>query len=133
MEDYKERKKLLTLAHFPYLIHVILSNDPQTARKRRDKIFGQTYVRDASTRAMHSALDEWPESYLFLEFNTDIGFIVHEAYHAVWRIMEFIGAKHEEEIMAYHLGWLTREIVRFISRTHDTSPPAVPVPVPVPV
>jgi hypothetical protein len=50
-------------------------------------------------------------SYLFLPTNAISNPIVHEAYHAVSNMFRWIEAAHEEEIFAYHLGYLVQEIV----------------------
>jgi accessory gene regulator protein AgrB len=36
--------------------------------------------------------------------------IAHEVFHVVWRIMAHIGATHENEVMAYHVGYLVHAI-----------------------
>lgn len=49
---------------------------------------------------------------VFLKPDCSIGTIAHESYHAVHALMEFIGA-YDEEIIAYHLGFVVDAIVEF--------------------
>jgi hypothetical protein len=50
------------------------------------------------------------KSEIFLNFDADVGSVVHEASHAVWNLFEYHGVKLDDESLAYHLGYLVREI-----------------------
>lgn len=42
-----------------------------------------------------------------------IDHVAHEAYHAVVAMLQFTGAKREEEVVAHHLGYLVQQIFDF--------------------
>lgn len=50
---------------------------------------------------------------IHLKPNAAIGTIAHEAYHAVVGMMKFVGATHENEVIAYHLGYIVDKIAEF--------------------
>lgn len=115
MSDYQERQKRIVIQVFNYQIYVILSSDPNAARAKRNRILGE-WTHDDNMAALHCG-DSDPTSYVFLPFEADIGLVVHESCHCFWRIMEFIGAKFEDEVMAYSISHITRETVKFIAKT----------------
>lgn len=117
MSDYQERQKRIVIKVFNYQIYVVLSSDPNAARAKRNRILGE-WTHDDNMAALHCG-DSDPTSYVFLPFEADIGLVVHESCHVFWRIMEFIGAKHEDEVMAYTIAYITRETVKFIAKTGD--------------
>lgn len=43
--------------------------------------------------------------------------IAHESYHAVVAMLQFTGAKREEEVVAHHVGYLTQKIFDFTRAT----------------
>jgi len=51
-------------------------------------------------------------SYVFLLVNSDSNQITHESYHVISNIFRWIEAQHEEELFAYHLGYLVQMIVQ---------------------
>lgn len=110
MKPFKERIKKLDLVPFPYEVQIIVSTDPQKSRIKRSNILGH-YTWDPETTALHSSVDG--RSYVFFKEGADIGVIAHEMYHVLHRLMEFVGAKHENEIMAYFMGHLVRETAIF--------------------
>ena len=107
---YKEIKKKINVNVFPYEVYVVLTTDVNEARKRRNKIFGETSLDHAI--AMHSSLHTG-FSYLFLPYNCTPWVLCHEVFHTVWEIMHFIGAELENEVMAYLMSFLMKEINKF--------------------
>ena len=59
------------------------------------------------------------ESHIVLPFDSSIGTVVHECWHAVYRIMKSIGAELENEVVAYTLGWLTELVTGFLYSTPE--------------
>lgn len=117
-DGYVQRKKRIVIGVFNYVVNVILSNDPNTARAKLSRVLGE-WEQDDCLAALHVGSAEGPISYVFLPFEADIGLVVHESCHAFWRMMEFIGAKHEDEVMAYTIAYITRETCKFIAKTGD--------------
>jgi hypothetical protein len=111
----KEYKKIITLGPFPYEIYVILTEDINNSRSGRSHFLGD-WDSTEDTIGIHSGMEEAARSYIFLGYEPDISSVVHEAYHAVWRVMEYLGAHHENEVMAYILGHIVREIVKHVEK-----------------
>ena len=63
-----------------------------------------------STRAMHVPFKDRGIAYIYIPFDVGLGTIAHESYHAISRMMEYFEIKHEEENMAYHMGFLVLEV-----------------------
>lgn len=55
-------------------------------------------------------------SHIILPYGAEIGTIVHEVYHFCWRLMETIDALHENEIIAYHMGYTVQRICEWLSK-----------------
>jgi len=117
LKRVKPNENVLTLkiAPFNYKIYVILSDNVEDARVRRSYLLGP-YTPDGSTAGLHYGRVDLPISYVFLPYCSDIGYVAHETYHCICNIMEWAGARHEEEIVAYMMGYLVREITRFIGK-----------------
>jgi len=107
----KEYSKKITLDAFDYDVYVILTTDVRKSLKKRN-------VEDIeNTGAYHVQIKNKPISYIILPFpETNVGYVVHELWHCIWAIHDYIGAKFENEIVAYLLSYLTRETVKFITR-----------------
>lgn len=65
-------------------------------------------------------------SHIILPHDAEIGVIVHEVYHFVWWLMEVIGALHDNEIIAYHMGYTVQRICEWLVKI-DTKPVDKPV------
>lgn len=103
------------MGSIPYEIYVILTDDVNNSRSGRSHFLG-AWEPSEDTIGVHSGMKDCARSYIFLGYAPDISSVVHEAYHAVWRMMEYIGAQHENEIIAYSLGHITRGIVKHIAK-----------------
>src|ERR1700744_594697 len=91
---------------FNYDLIVVVSESIQQSRTNRNDILGY-YEPDEAHGAMHCFMNH--TSYIFLEYGADIGTIAHEVFHFVWKLMSWIGAEHNNEVMAYHVGHYVRE------------------------
>lgn len=57
------------------------------------------------------------KSYLFFQETATAGTIAHEAWHAVNHMLKgFAGAELEDELIAYHLGYLVDQITQFFNQ-----------------
>jgi hypothetical protein len=52
-------------------------------------------------------------SRIYLLPDPDMGTVAHEAYHAVRALLERFGCKDDEEVIAYHLGYIVDQIAAF--------------------
>lgn len=114
-QPYTEHKKRLIIKPFPYTVFIVASTDVMESRSRYKNKLGE--YNGAPADGMHVCYENRPISYLFLRYDTTIEVVVHEVFHACWQIMAYIGARPEEEIMAYHLGSLTESVVDFLAKT----------------
>lgn len=50
------------------------------------------------------------EGWLVFGLNPSADAIAHECWHCISALLKFVGAKREEEVVAYHLGYLVGKI-----------------------
>lgn len=110
-----EKTKTITILPFYYRLYLVLTSDVTESRILREDILGP-YPNRIPAAALHDALMSEPASWIFLPFEADISDVVHEVSHCIWQIMDYIGAKHEDEIMAYYMGWLTHQVCKFLGK-----------------
>jgi hypothetical protein len=111
----------ITLIEFPvlsdYIVHVEITSDLEKSMRRYppcqeaiDELKGD-YACDALT--VHT--DE-TFSFIFFPHNASVGTIAHEAWHVVNRMMSLLSIETDNEVVAYHLGYLVDKIFRFMRR-----------------
>jgi hypothetical protein len=95
-----------------YTVHVVYTDDIRKARQARVSIVG------ALEEPLHEFIDAMhcynpvePDGIIFITPTTSAGVICHEAFHAMWRMFKWTGAKPENETYAYHLGYLVDKIL----------------------
>ena len=110
----KEKIKEVWFAPYEYLITVIITNNVLDSRTNRNEKLGELDKEFFTkyTDALHNHNNS-PEGHIFLNENVTFGTIAHECYHAISRMFQWIGAEKEEEITAYHIGYLVDEIEKF--------------------
>lgn len=112
LPNYREITKKIPVKVFPYMLHVVITTDVLEAIQLREDMFGEIKTPKGMA-AFH--LSAPGNSFIFLRHDASEAVIAHEAFHFVWSLCEHIGAKHEEEIMAYLLWFAIEQIVQFIS------------------
>jgi hypothetical protein len=105
----KEFSGFCTFDAFNYRVHLIITQDIVASRKLRNNILGE-FVYETTPYAIHCAVPDDALSYLFLPFDVGPGTIAHEAWHAVRRMLTFCCAELDNEVVAYHLGYLVSAI-----------------------
>lgn len=98
-----------------YTVHVVVTEDIMEARAELDYLLGPCGGGAAS--ALHSYPADHPVSYLF--FNPVLltyGVVAHETWHCVRAMLEWAGARMENEVVAYHLGYIVDEIHKFLKK-----------------
>lgn len=105
----------IDLSPFPYELRIIVTDDIMVTEKRiRDSYKDKSPLKadkNTGAMAMHSAGVK--AMFILLPFACDVGNVAHEVWHTVRSLLLFVGAGLENEVVAYYLGWLTRESVRF--------------------
>ncbi len=109
-EKFVEKIIKFDISPFNYDLVVVVSDSVTKSRANRNELLG-FYEPDEHHAAMHCWVGHM--SYIFLPYAADIGSVAHEVFHFVWRLMQWIGAEHNNEVMAYHQGHYTREIAKF--------------------
>lgn len=100
---------------FGYNVHVILTDDLQATAARIGKqarISGEPI--SSRTRGFTMQDQGAPIALIVLSTERNNPVVAHESFHAVWHLMQHIGAQHEEEVMAYCLD----TIVNWIDLTY---------------
>lgn len=97
--------------YLDYTVHVVVTNDVIKSGRKRD----QTLAEDAEAEALHIYRKAECASYLVFNRNPDLGTVAHECYHCVYRLMRWVGADMDNnEIFAYHLGYLVNVVYTFL-------------------
>lgn len=111
-------KSKFTTVVFPvfnnYKVHVEVTSDIKKSLLKREVTRGVSEEMDGNTGGMAVHDTSNFRSYIFLPYNAQVGDIAHEAWHAVKVVMEYIGVELDSETCAYHLGFLTNRIFRFM-------------------
>jgi hypothetical protein len=92
-----------------YHVRLVFSNDLAKSAKGR---LGHMPADHAADAFVYHPTDG-AQSYMFLPMHAGEGTIAHEAWHVVHKIFGYVGAEMDNENVAYHLGWLIKEIYDF--------------------
>ena len=108
----KEFKTVVPFPTFQYKIYVIFT-DSLTASA--DNLVKQGKLKsphgiDDTTDGFHVRMPNQSYSFIVLKHESSVNPIVHETYHSISTMMDWIGAKREEEIMSYFLGYTVQVI-----------------------
>lgn len=109
-----EYEKIIEFPVFGYWMHIIYTDDIQTSReKHADQIGAMDEILMSSIDGMHSNNKIKPDGWIFFTPESSTGTIAHEVFHSLWAMFKFYGAKLENEIVAYHLGYMLDKIMDF--------------------
>jgi hypothetical protein len=111
-----EAETMIPFPPFDYRVYLFFVNNLGEAVKaiiKRDglNLTAHRLEEISDSGGFHLYSTNRARSYLFLHTDALSNQIVHEAYHTVSNIFRWIEAEHEEEVFAYHLGYLVQEIV----------------------
>jgi hypothetical protein len=104
MRDYKE---LINLPHLHYCVWVIVTNDICKAAskvKKADTSSEREFYEQSAALTLHNT--HKGESFIIVTPKSDVGDVAHEVWHAVRKVFEWTGAELENEMVAYHIGYL---------------------------
>lgn len=106
----KEKSKTVLFPMYKYKIHIVKTTDIMLSRNNRSGIIGHELVMNGGQpEGLHSYNKDEAEAFIFLEWNSNMGVLCHECYHGITRLFRWIQAEHEEEVFAYHLGYLVEQ------------------------
>lgn len=103
----RERERLYSFPVFSnYYVRIVISEDIVASRTLRNRRIGEVYD-GLPALGLHS----WPstgggEAWLFFPSSAKMSTVAHECLHCVHRMMRWIGADYDNEVYAYHLGYL---------------------------
>jgi len=101
--DYHEK---IHIPLYRYNVYVVFAENATKAKAARFPELSED-VGDAYTLTVKDEAD----TTLIFEYNASPGIIAHEVWHAVRRLMSWIGAIDlENEVTAYHIDYLVDEI-----------------------
>jgi hypothetical protein len=113
-KKFKERKTDFIFPPYNgYEIRIIVSND---IFKSAEKIFKKYKIKHNSSNfgGLHIWINQNPPiSYIILPEKVSVGTTVHECWHAVRKMFDWIGSDYEDEIVAYTLDYLVQETFDF--------------------
>jgi hypothetical protein len=123
-----ERKKSFNIDMFGYRVVIVLTNDIEGSVDKHANEFPPNvrFGNIAKAQALHIFHPMRPFSMVILPFNADLSTVAHEAFHVVWRVMEFVDADHENEVMAYMLGYVIEHIGIFTKSVGQPEIPKLP-------
>ena len=109
-----ERSKTVKFPVFGYKIQVVVTEDLKKSLEKRG-------LDPSSCTSVHGYWDGKAFSVLLFQTNPRVGTVAHECWHAVRRMLKFHEAEFENEVVAYHLGYLTQQVYDFVrSRSKQT-------------
>jgi hypothetical protein len=91
-----------------YNVHVEFTSDLKKSISHYRETKDIELYSDESGLAIHPK--NQPRSFIFFKGNPNPGTIVHESWHVVRRMLEYYGIELDNEVVAYHLGYLVRNI-----------------------
>lgn len=113
---YERRKTITFPAFLDYRVVIILTTDKKKTYEKFMKM-SDVLPNDYNFTALHIFIGEEKTSYLiFTPKDSDPGTVAHECWHCLKQICSWLGAKVENELIAYHLGYLVNEVYSFIHK-----------------
>lgn len=110
---FKIRKKTITFPVFNADIDVVVTNSIEKAKER----YKLKPSEEPATYALAlTYLEDDGDSYIFLKPNSSVATVVHESWHAIHHMFTYRGAELEDEIVAYHLDYLTQKAWDFLKK-----------------
>jgi hypothetical protein len=115
-----EYTKKLVVQPFGFQLNLVLTDDIAESHNKRKKAIGP-YGETINISALFVGHNVRPLAYVFLPVNPCISLVVHEIYHAIVHMLDFVGAKHDEEVVAYYLSFLVVGVCEFAAKVEEIS------------
>jgi len=112
-KKFWEKEKIINFNPLDQIIKVVYTNNINKSRIKRNKKLGKL-TNKLSPLVDGLCCTRKHRIYLFITPKSTYGVIAHEAYHGITALFKYIGVdEYDEEIVAYHLGYLIDKIVKF--------------------
>jgi hypothetical protein len=126
MKTEKQEKKIWTkkirVGAFSTDVIVVVSDDPSPFLTKK-KLYGWDDVEEGANPfdegKAGSCIFRKRSIYMIIPTWVSAATIAHECVHAVSYTLSWIGDKHDydnDEVFAYHVGWLVGEVVDFVEK-----------------
>ena len=107
-----------------YDIYVVLTSNVDLSTKKISDMINSTELKcgkysDSAHGGCHIAHHKALDSYVILPTDAPCGAVAHEAWHAIRYMLTSAGADLDSETVAYHLGYLVNQIIKFLIRTEN--------------
>lgn len=113
----RERRKTIKFPVWAdYAVHIIITQNLVTSAKFHCDEDADTSYDALTVHIGDDSDNEIIESFIFLTPDCDINLVVHECWHVIFRMMAYFEAKFEDEVVAYHLGYLTQQVYNFVKK-----------------
>ena len=114
-----ENKMVVKFPAWSYDIHIVLTSnvDLSTGRIQRDiedTELDFSMEHKSEHGGCHIAHKKALDSYVILPMDAPCSAVAHEAWHAIRYMLTSAGAELDSETVAYHLGYLVGQIIRFL-------------------
>ena len=96
-----------------FTIQVVYTTDIVNTVERISNSYGLNESVGPSCCGCHISIPTRNFSFIIVPYKGDVNSIVHESYHAVCNLFKYVGAKHEEELFAYHLDYIVGRILKY--------------------
>jgi hypothetical protein len=106
---YFEDKMTVKFPAWDFDVKVILTGNVDASIHRRDPNHEDGSAHAACLKNAASN----PNCLIVLPYMPGAGTIAHESWHAVRQMLDYCGANYENEVVAYHLGYLVNQITAF--------------------
>jgi hypothetical protein len=108
----KEVKTFIPFPLYAYRVYVIFTD---SLTESADSLVKQGRLKsphgiDDTTDGFHVRMPNQSYSFIVLKYGATLNHIVHETYHSISTMFDWISARHEEEIFAYHLAYTVQVI-----------------------
>ena len=108
----REFKSIVPFPLYQYRIYIIFTDSLSGSADNLGKQ-GKLKIPhgiDDTTDGFHVRMPNQSYSFIVLKHKANINHIVHESYHAISAMFDWISARHEEELFAYHLAYLVQVV-----------------------
>lgn len=106
-ETLKFKKQSIIVVPYAYKVNFVVTGDV-------NRYVDWKHPELSGTKQLACHIYEGAESWIVLPEKASIDTIVHEVWHCVRRIMMYIHAELENEVIAYLMGWMTEKVVQFL-------------------
>lgn len=104
-----EGKDHLAFTPFGFTVDILLTTDVQRSALKLDPAYD-----GGATGALWMFNPTTQDACMILPFSPDMGMIAHECWHCVRRMLRFVGAELDNEVVGYHLGYAVNVVYEFV-------------------